>query len=82
MKLTQVMFERVGRRKGYRLVRWKRDSEFHLVEAAGESVRALCGYHFGPNPERYVPEHHRSPQVCGFCWNVFTGEVQEVRRLL
>jgi hypothetical protein len=81
MKLTQVMFERVGRRKGYRLVRWSRLGPFHLVRITEVLSGTLCGQRFGPSPQRYDPGEHLEARVCEECWEMFNRLV-EVRRLL
>lgn len=85
MKLTVKMYDRINRRKHYRVVRWSIVGNFHLVDISpppSPPTSAMCGVRFGPLPERYIPEEHKDPHVCEECWALFTGAASQTPRLL
>ena len=54
--------------------------DFHVVKIEGGDVWVGCGVPTGPAPERFIPDDHRDPTVCGECWERFIGVVQ--RRMI
>lgn len=68
MRLTRALYNRIVRKRFYRLQRPdKGQGEFHLVDSREDGLTTACYQLVGAEPETYVPGDRA--QLCAECYD-------------